>query len=411
MQYRRFGRTDLSMPVFSCGGMRYQQTWDDAALDVVEKENQRNLRATIDRAMELGVTHIETARGYGTSERQLGLVLPELREKRPVAAQGGPEGLIVQTKIAPHKDPKEFRRQVLDSLERLRMDRVDLLGLHGINTHEILWHAVRPGGCLEVARQLQKEGRCGHVGFSTHGSTDLIVDAVTCELAGGFDYVNLHWYYINQWNWPAVEAATKHDVGVFIISPNDKGGMLYKPPAKLVELCEPLHPIVFNSLFCLQRPEVHTLSLGASQPSDFDLQMSALPLLERLDEVLPPILARLRQAMVEAVGEDAADRFREGLPAWDDGDNAGYINAPIVLWLRHLALAYDLTEYGKMRYNLLGNGGHWFSGLGAAHLDTMTAERLEKAYKKSPFADQIVDWLRDAHLMLGGAEVERLGRD
>lgn len=397
------------MPVFSCGGMRYQQTWDDAPLDVVEAENQRNLRATIDRAIELGVTHVETARGYGTSERQLGLVLPELRAARP--EPGGPDGLIVQTKIAPHRDPKEFRRQALDSLERLRLERVDLLGLHGINNHELLWQAVRPGGCLEEARRLQREGRVGHVGFSTHGSTDLIVDALQSDAHGGFDYVNLHWYYINQWNWPAVEEATRRDLGVFIISPSDKGGMLYAPPPKLAALCEPLHPIVFNCLFCLSRPEVHTLSLGAARPSDFDLQVSSLPLLGRAGELLPPILARLRAAMVDAVGEGVADRFREGLPSWEHDDNAGYINTHVVLWLRHLALAYDMLEYGRMRYNLLGNGGHWFPGLGAGHLDTIAAERLEKAYKGSPFADRVAGWLREAHELLGGVEVQRLGRD
>lgn len=406
VQYRRFGRTELEIPVFSCGGMRYQQSWDDAQLDTVEDANQRNLRATIHRAMEVGVTHVETARGYGTSERQLGLVLPELREQR--AEGGGPDGLIIQTKIAPHSDPKEFRRQVLDSLERLRLPRVDLLGLHGVNTHELLWWSLKPGGCLEEARKLQREGVVGHVGFSTHGLTDLIVDAIECETAGGFDYVNLHWYYINQWNWPAVEAATRRDMGVFIISPNDKGGMLYAPSEKLVQLCEPLHPIVFNSLFCLRRPEVHTLSLGASKPSDFDLQLSSLPLLERADELLAPILQRLRAAMVEAVGEDVADRFREGLPTWDDGDNAGYINTQVVLWLRNLALAYDMHEYGKMRYNLLGNGGHWFSGLNAGSLDAYPIERLQKAYKDSPFAEQIPAWLREAHDLLGGQEVKRL---
>ncbi|MEQ8848298.1 aldo/keto reductase [Botrimarina sp.] len=409
MLYRRFGRTELEMPVFSCGGMRYQQSWDDAPLDVVEDENQKNLRATIHRALELGVTHVETARGYGTSERQLGLVLPELRDQRPEG--GGPDGLIIQTKIAPHADPKEFRRQTLDSLQRLRLPRVDLLGLHGINTHELLWHAVRPGGCLEEARKLQKEGRVGHVGFSTHGSTDLIVDAVSTELAGGFDYVNLHWYYINQWNWPAVLAATERDMGVFIISPSNKGGMLYEPPEKLVRLCEPLHPLVFNCLFCLRRPEVHTLSLGAARPSDFDLQMSSLPLLERADELLPPVLERLSQAMADAVGPDVAERFREGLPQWDDGDNAGYINTHVVLWLRNLALAYDMVEYGKMRYNLLGNGGHWFSGLGAASLDSYSSDRLQKAYKKSPFAEQIPAWLREADALLGGEEVQRLSQE
>ncbi|MEM6331636.1 MAG: aldo/keto reductase [Planctomycetota bacterium] len=404
MQYRRFGRTELSMPVFSCGGMRYQQTWDDAPLDVVEEANQQNLEATIRRALELGITHIETARGYGTSERQLGLVLPKLLAESVVDR----EGLIVQTKIAPHADAAVFVDHVEQSLERLNLDYVDLLGIHGINTHEHLWHAVRPGGCLEAARRLQAAGKARHVGFSTHGSTELILDAIRGDAHGGFDYVNLHWYYIFGRNWPAVEAATRRDMGVFIISPADKGGMLYKPPEKLVELCRPLHPLVFNCLFCLRRPEVHTLSLGASCPTDFDLQVSSLPLVAQMEELLPPVEARLRQAMVDAVGEAYADTHAHGLPPWEA--SPGYMNMPILLWLRGLALAYGMIEYGQMRYNLLGNGGHWFPGLNAANLDSLDPERLAQAVKESPFAGSIAGWLRETHELLGGAEVKRLSQ-
>ena len=54
MIYRTFGRTGLQMPVFSCGGMRYQQSWSDMPLAEGERENQRNLEATIRRAVELG---------------------------------------------------------------------------------------------------------------------------------------------------------------------------------------------------------------------------------------------------------------------------------------------------------------------------------------------------------------------
>src|SRR4030095_1867504 len=82
MRYRRFGRTELQMPVFSCGGMRYQQAWDDIEPEKGEEGGRRNLEATILRALELGVNHIETARGYGSSEMQLGWILPKLpREK------------------------------------------------------------------------------------------------------------------------------------------------------------------------------------------------------------------------------------------------------------------------------------------------------------------------------------------
>ena len=245
MHYRIFGRTGIRMPVFSCGGMRYQQSWDDMPLAEVEAENQRNLEATIRRAVELGINHIETARGYGSSERQLGVVLPTLPR----------DELIVQTKIAPESDPTIFLRNFGESLQRLKLEYVDLLGLHGINTYELLWHAVRPGGCLAAARQLQAEGKVRHVGFSTHGSLPLILDALRHERDGGFDYVNLHWYYINQVNWPAVELATQLDMGVFIISPNDKGGMLYKPTENLSSYVRRCTPSSSTACFACPAPK------------------------------------------------------------------------------------------------------------------------------------------------------------
>ena len=84
-----------------------------------------------------------------------------------------------------------------------------------------------------------------------------------------FDYVNLHWYFVNPLNWCAVQAATKRDMGVFIISPNDKGGMLQNRPTKMAGLCAPLSPMQFNDLYCLARPEVHTLSCGVARPTRF----------------------------------------------------------------------------------------------------------------------------------------------
>ena len=46
----------------------------------------------------------------------------------------------------------------------------------------------------------------------------------------------------------AIEAAKKHDMGMFIISPTDKGAQLYMPPKKFADACEPLSPIEFNNL-------------------------------------------------------------------------------------------------------------------------------------------------------------------
>src|SRR5947208_4091361 len=135
MKYRRFGRTELQMPVFSCGGMRYQFKWDDVAPHEIPLANQANLEATIHRAVELGINHIETARGYGTSEMQLGSVLPKLPRDK----------LIVQTKVAPDADPKKFLETFNTSMRYLKLDYVDLFSLHGVNNAEILdWS----GPCL-----------------------------------------------------------------------------------------------------------------------------------------------------------------------------------------------------------------------------------------------------------------------
>ncbi|MDB6030032.1 MAG: Aldo/keto reductase, partial [Verrucomicrobiales bacterium] len=116
------------MPVFSCGGMRYQFKWQDVSPQDIPAENQDNLEATIHRAVELGINHIETARGYGSSEMQLGRILPSLpREK-----------IIVQTKVAPFQNPEEFLKTFEKSMDYLQLDHVDLLSLHGINQRELL---------------------------------------------------------------------------------------------------------------------------------------------------------------------------------------------------------------------------------------------------------------------------------
>jgi len=393
MLYRRFGRTEVHMPVFSCGGMRYQHKWQDVPLEEVPAEQQANLEATVQRAVQLGINHIETARGYGSSERQLGLVLPSFPRDQ----------IVVQTKIPPTPDPADFVGHVRESLERLQLDYVDLLGIHGVNNYRLLWHAVRKGGCLAAARELQREGLVRHVGLSTHAPADVVRAAVEWDGDGGFDYVNLHWYYIYQNNRPAIEEAARRDMGVFIISPSDKGGMLYSPPEKMVQLCHPLHPLVFNCLFCLSYPQVHTLSIGAAKPSDFDMQLQTLELLQRAGELVPPIEKRLRAAMVEAVGADLAYRYAEGLPHWED--TRGLVSIATILWLRNLALGWGLTEYAKMRYNLLGNGGNWFPGLHAGYLKDFD---ISESIADSPFADQIPGWLAEAHELLYGGPDKRL---
>ena len=194
-------------------------------------------------------------------------------------------------------------------------------------------------------------------------------------------------------------------MGVFIISPSDKGGHLYNPSPKLVELCAPLSPMVFNDLFCLSHPQVHTLSVGAARPLDFDEHLKTLALLEHADEILPPILARLENAAITALGEDWYKTWHQGLPSHET--TPGDINIPNILWLWNLVNAFDMEDYARARYNLMGNGGHWFPGQQATQVDAIT---LQPHLVNSPHADKIPDILSAVHERLSGEGVQRLSQ-
>ena len=391
---RRFGRTELPMPVLSLGGMRFQQSWNDLPADQISAESQVNLRATLEAAVDAGFRHVETARHYGSSERQLGWLLPQVPDP----------GRILQTKVPPQADPAAFEAELRLSFERLGVQRVDLLAIHGLNLPEHLEQTLRPDGCLEVVRRWQAEGRVGSVGFSTHGPLPLIEEAIN---SGAFDYVNLHWYFIRQDNRPAIDAAIAQDMGVFVISPTDKGGHLHTPSPLLRELCSPLHPIVFNDLFCLSAPGIHTISVGAARPEDLELHLQAVQLLPQAAELVPPIVARLEQVRREVLGEAWLASWQRGLPAWQD--TPGQINLPTLLWLHNLVEAWGLEGYAKARYGLLGAGSHWFPGANADALDHSVSEaELKQVLAASPWADQIPQLLRDLRERVGGTATRRL---
>jgi len=399
MKYRRFGRTELSMPVISCGGMRYQFKWDDVPPLEIPADNQANVEAVIHRALELGINHIETARGYGTSEMQLGRILPSLPRQK----------MIVQTKVSPKASAREFLETFETSMRYLRLEHVDLLSLHGINNRKLLDWSLKKNGCLAAARQLQKEGRARFIGFSTHATTDVILETIQHS---DFDYVNLHWYFVNDLNWRAVEAAHARDMGVFIISPNDKGGKLYQPSKKMSELCAPLTPMQFNDLYCLRRPQVHTLSCGASRPTDFDEHIAALKFYVSIPETIAPIEKRLRAEMETALGRDWCEHWFENLPEYVDVP--GEVNVLEILRLWTYAKPLDLAAWAKMRYNLLGQADHWFPGHNAARVTEALASGkspiLNGVLGRNRFAAKIPEVLAEAHRLYFEKPVKRLSQ-
>ena len=109
MQYRRFGRTNLKIPVLSLRGMRFQKSWDQLYFSEISYEEQNKVENILNLASEYGLSHVETAKYYGTSEVQLGMGFKNTK-KIPN---------IIQKKIPPNSDPKIFERDVLSSIEKL----------------------------------------------------------------------------------------------------------------------------------------------------------------------------------------------------------------------------------------------------------------------------------------------------
>ncbi len=394
MIHRRFGRTGLELSVFSAGFMRAMHSWQAVPGKEVPQANQQNFNAVVRAALDLGINHFETANAYGTSEQQLGESLLGIPR----------DSYFLQTKVQPSLDPKKFIEDFHTSLDRLRVKRVDLLAIHGINDYRTLWQVCREGGCLAAARSLQKLEKAGAIGFSGHGPLDVITEAIRHEGEGGFDYVNLHWYYIWQVNSSALEEAAARDMGVFIISPTDKGGMLQDPPELFRSLCTPLEPMVFNDVYCLARPEVHTISIGAAGPSDFTTHTGALAHLDSRD-VVRAADDRCRREMTRATGQPRPEALWPRLPSWDR--TPGLINIPFVLWLYNLARGWGMLTYSSRRYANLGRDIKWVPGNNAAE-----AGRYDLAFIAEAAGmrnDELAGLLEEAHELLGKPGRERSG--
>ncbi len=387
MIYRRFGKTELNMPVLSFGCMRSMHSWEQVVQAKIPDQAQSKLKEIVTTALAHGINHIETAHGYGSSEQQLGRVLADIPRN----------SFILQSKARPSQDPQEFVDKVRLSLQRLGVDRLDLLALHGLNDHRSLWHCVRKNGCLAAARKLQDEGLVDHVGFSGHAPTEVIIEALAHEENGGFDFCNIHWYYIFDVNRRAIDSAAERDIGIFIISPSDKGGHLYRPAEPLRDLCSPLSPMLFNDLYCLTKPGVCTISVGASEPHHFDEHLKVLPLLNNENPRLcSEIDQRLRKAMHQATGHERPDHLWDMFPGWDE--SPGNINIRFVLWLYNLFCGWDMKSYAGERYAMLNRGSSWVAGNDGGQAGEMDFSETRRPAEMS--ADQLKKMLSKAHRRL-----------
>ncbi|MDG2989334.1 aldo/keto reductase [Candidatus Synechococcus calcipolaris G9] len=370
MRYRRFGRTNLNLSVFSLGTMRYLGSAMEA-------------EGVVQRAIALGVNHLETAPAYGPSEAYLGQSLKNLPVSDP---------LYITTKVLPKGTCEDIMQQVDQSLGRLGRDHLECLALHGLNQPEHLgWLDQGGQGALEA---VLASGKVAHIGFSSHGPLEVILAAMENPL---FSFVNLHYTYFFQRNAPAIARAREKDLGIFIISPADKGGRLYRPPEKLDQLCQPLSPLHWAYRWLLSQPAIATLSFGPATVAEVDFPLGIADEDGPLTAIEKEILDRLDRVFQALPQGDRCEQCYACLPCPED------IHIPEVLRLRNLTLAYDMQEFGEYRYRMFGQAGHWFPGQ-PAHTCTECGDCLPRC----PSNLEIPRLLQDAHDRLRGPQRRRL---
>ena len=309
MPLRPFGRTGLRVTPVCVGCAPLGDMVETFAYSVPEERALATVRA----AFASPINFMDTAAIYGDgeSERRIGIVLREIG--------GLPAGYVLATKA--DRDGKtgdfsgeQIKRSVEESLERLGLDRLQVVYIHDPE-HTTFENVIGPGGALEVLRRFQEQGVIEHLGISG-GPVDMLIRYVE---TGAFAALETHNRYtlLNRSAGPLLDVAAARGVAVVNAAPYGSGMLAKGPdadaryayqdaPALLVEraramaaICQEYGvPLAAAALqFSLRDPRVTSTVVGMTRPERLaqTVELAAHPI---ADELWPRL---------DAVGFDVDD--------------------------------------------------------------------------------------------------------
>jgi D-threo-aldose 1-dehydrogenase len=219
LQRRALGETGLDVTALSIGTSPIGNIPGLYGYDVDEER----ARLTVHAVLDSPINFLDTSNGYGVAEQRIGQALRE--------AGGVPDGFVLATKVDPAPDSSDFsgarvRASFEESLERLGLDRIQLLYLH--DPERITFaEGMAADGPVEALVALKNEGLVDNIGVAG-GDVDLMIDYLRTD---AFDAVLNHNRYtlIDQSAEPLLDEAAARHVAMVNAAPYG-GGMLVKGP-------------------------------------------------------------------------------------------------------------------------------------------------------------------------------------
>ncbi len=134
---------------------------------------QADADRTLDLLLKFGINHIDTAASYGEAEDRIGPWMPRYRKEFFLATKTG------------ERTYEKAKAQIHRSLERMHVDSVDLIQLHGLIDPGEWKVAMGPGGALEAAIEAREQGITRFIGVTGH---EVIIPAMHQLSLAKFDF-------------------------------------------------------------------------------------------------------------------------------------------------------------------------------------------------------------------------------
>lgn len=178
-------------------GVKYPEGYDLPSDDAA--------RGLLSLARDLGISLIDTAPAYGTSEERLGRLLRGQRDAWTIVTKAGEEFAHGTSRFDFSRGA--VRASVERSLRRLRTDRVECVLLHSDGRDAWI---LRESGAMDELESMRREGKVRSIGISAK-SREGVLDAIgRCDVV----MATLHPAYLDEME--AIRAAGKAGVGVLI---------------------------------------------------------------------------------------------------------------------------------------------------------------------------------------------------